>query len=359
VEEPLRRLIEKGKEVGYLTYEDVNTALPEENDDATVDAILLAFQQHGIELIDAAEARERESPSDDVPAEAPSHFRDPALLSLVRDWGIPAIDAIGRRDAAGGLIDGSLLVPRSEAFRAWVTLRTHLDALPNWPVICEYQESYCFSPRDAAPADRQVTVDPEAFRQKARELIAEADRLPAEPWLQKQYWWASDLAGTFAPAVYDPPKPRPAWPSAEDFAWVLDLELMATAMERIGVEHDGPVPSERARPFACIRLAPTPIAWEVFAYWPYGGWNDAPWPAEQLAMVRHWDQKYGAELISRSFGYFEMAVWSPPRKEAAACRLIDETKWFGEENIFRDGNPSKEEQVRRAIERRLWYFWWD
>ena len=114
-----------------------------------------------------------------------------------------------------------------------------------------------------------------------------------------------------------------------------------------------------AYPFVLIHLAPTPVPWKVFAYWPYGGWNEAPWPVEQLTMVRHWYERFGAELISLPGDYFEMAVWYPPCTRAAALRLADESIEFGEETVFGYGDISADERVRRACGCRLWHFWWD
>src|SRR3989449_3470933 len=65
MDEGLKALIESGKEKGYLTYGQVNDYLP---DDAVnpekLDQLLLVLEEHGIELIDEAEAEEREAGPD-------------------------------------------------------------------------------------------------------------------------------------------------------------------------------------------------------------------------------------------------------------------------------------------------------
>ncbi|MCC6418412.1 MAG: RNA polymerase sigma factor RpoD [Gemmataceae bacterium] len=62
LDEGLKTLLEQGKDKGYLTYSQVNDYLP---DDAVnpekLDQLLLVLEEHGIELIDEAEAEERES----------------------------------------------------------------------------------------------------------------------------------------------------------------------------------------------------------------------------------------------------------------------------------------------------------
>src|SRR5205823_43819 len=65
LDEGLKTLLESGKDKGYLTYSQVNDYLP---DDAVnpekLDQLLLVLEEHGIELIDEAEAEEREAGPD-------------------------------------------------------------------------------------------------------------------------------------------------------------------------------------------------------------------------------------------------------------------------------------------------------
>src|SRR6266542_1287555 len=64
LDEGLKTLLESGKEKGYLTYSQVNDYLP---DDAVnpekLDQLLLLLEEQGIELIDEADAEEREQGS--------------------------------------------------------------------------------------------------------------------------------------------------------------------------------------------------------------------------------------------------------------------------------------------------------
>ncbi len=61
LDDSLKTLIESGKEKGYLTYDQVNEFLP---DDAVnpekLDQLLMVLEEQGIELVDEAEAEERE-----------------------------------------------------------------------------------------------------------------------------------------------------------------------------------------------------------------------------------------------------------------------------------------------------------
>src|ERR1700682_5530089 len=57
----LKALIEQGKEKGFLTYDQVNDHLPDDDTNPEkIDQILILLEDQGIELIEEAEAEERE-----------------------------------------------------------------------------------------------------------------------------------------------------------------------------------------------------------------------------------------------------------------------------------------------------------
>lgn len=355
MDERLRPLIEKGKDTGVLHFDEVNAVLPDPVDPEELAAVLDLLERHGIALVD-------EDDGTDPPADAAALLKpelpdgsagddphDADLLALVRGWGIAATDAIALREPGGRLFEGAILVPGMDALRTWVTLRSRVVEFPHWPVVGPAIRTDRFETFADLRSDDGEESDPGACRGRARELIAEAGRLTPEPWLFRHGPRTHPVPYPVAPAVFDPPRPRPAYPRPEDLDWVLVERFMA-------LEH--PL-SQTPYPFVRIGLAPTPVPWEVFAYWPYGGWNEAPWPAEQLVMVRHWHERFGAEPVSIPGDYFEMVVWDPPTSPAAALRLADEQIWFGEETIFAYGDIPDDERVRRAVSRRVWHFWWD
>src|SRR5262245_4425580 len=61
IDEGLKTLLEQGKEKGYLTYGQVNDYLPDNAvNPEKLDQLLVLLEDQGIELIDEAEAEERE-----------------------------------------------------------------------------------------------------------------------------------------------------------------------------------------------------------------------------------------------------------------------------------------------------------
>src|SRR6516165_2054227 len=65
MDEGLKTLIEAGKQKGYLTYSQVNDYLPEDTvDPDKLGHLLTVLEEQGIELIDEAEAEDREAGPD-------------------------------------------------------------------------------------------------------------------------------------------------------------------------------------------------------------------------------------------------------------------------------------------------------
>jgi len=96
----IRLLIERGKQRGYLTYEELNDALPEDTvAPAKIDSILMMLDEMGIDLIEQSEATERDSGKqkgeavedaleEEVPAERTD---DPVRMYLTQMGEIPLL----------------------------------------------------------------------------------------------------------------------------------------------------------------------------------------------------------------------------------------------------------------------------
>ena len=91
-DEVLKALIEKGKQTGSLTYDEVNLALPENADPDRLPELLELLEQHGVSLIDAEEA-------DEVDGEATAGAVEQALLDP------DLVAAAGDTDGDGRHID--------------------------------------------------------------------------------------------------------------------------------------------------------------------------------------------------------------------------------------------------------------
>ena len=67
-------------------------------------------------------------------------------------------------------------------------------------------------------------------------------------------------------------------------------------------------PLERAH----ILVVPAASGAEVPAYLRYGAWNECPRPEFHVAMLRSWQERYGAELISMGADTVELRVKRRP-----------------------------------------------
>ena len=96
VERQIQAIINKGKKQGYLTYEELNDALPDDSvSPDKIDEILMALDEQGIEIIDEAEAekRTREARAEAVEgAEEPAErVDDPVRMYLTQMGEIPLL----------------------------------------------------------------------------------------------------------------------------------------------------------------------------------------------------------------------------------------------------------------------------
>src|SRR5438874_1332225 len=106
-DEAVKALIEKGKETGSLTYDELATALPEGiNDSDRLQDVLELLEKHGIQVIDEADAEEREEApvnlTEELLAEAElptfedtdgdgRHIDDPVRMYLTQMGEIPLL----------------------------------------------------------------------------------------------------------------------------------------------------------------------------------------------------------------------------------------------------------------------------
>ena len=102
---------------------------------------------------------------------------------------------------------------------------------------------------------------------------------------------------------------------------------------------------------------PAKNPWEVFAWLPFGGWNECPQDLEHMAVAKYWFEKYGAVPALAAHGVAEYVLPAPiPRERAMEAALehygycadiVDQS--FETVGALADGLPQST----------VWYFWWD
>jgi hypothetical protein len=353
-------LIQRGRQRGYLTYAEVNEAIPQSLTWTAedIDAFLAILERQGIELLE-----EEPGPGDlqdTDPIETPPverYYRDAQLEQTLRDAGIPFTDLICRRETSGKRFEARLIVPGTEALPSWWKLRGLVPVLGHWPVIVPPQRPdaalfFVLLEDDHPDAATDAVSDPQQDHGRAAQLLASALHVAPDP--RTFHRWHSSGLETLSEAAWQQAcrqQPGPA--------------ILPLPAERYFLGDKTPfrghrdIRTEVPMLFVEIHLTPTAIPWQVFAYRPFGGWNGAPNPEEQLAMQHSWYDRFGAEIVSMCGDWYEMFVARPPRTRAAALTLAREMSGFGEETIFGYADRTIDELIHTVQGSRYWYFWWD
>ena len=117
-------------------------------------------------------------------------------------------------------------------------------------------------------------------------------------------------------------------------------------------------PTERTLPLLLVEI-PVKNPWEVFAYLPFGGWNECPDTPELMAVTKYWFEQYGARPAVITHDALELTVPAPVPKERA-MELAQEQYAFCPD-VVDQGPPDATvgmlaDSLRQS---RAWYFWWD
>ncbi|HET9493555.1 MAG TPA: DUF4253 domain-containing protein [Chloroflexia bacterium] len=111
-------------------------------------------------------------------------------------------------------------------------------------------------------------------------------------------------------------------------------------------------------PVVYVALVPTRVSWQVPAYLKAGGWNYCPVPEEHCAVLRYWEDGYGAEIVGMSFDTFELQVARPPESRESALELAQEQFAYCPD-IVEQGVETIEALAATLLNGRVWLFWWD
>lgn len=103
-------------------------------------------------------------------------------------------------------------------------------------------------------------------------------------------------------------------------------------------------------------LVPAARPADVFLTLGPGAFNDRPGPAETCAVLRSWEDRYGALPLRFSGDTLVVAVRRPPRTMAEAWRAATEMKAFCLDTFT---NGDDEAEVEGLIGELQWSFWWD
>ena len=106
-------------------------------------------------------------------------------------------------------------------------------------------------------------------------------------------------------------------------------------------------------------LAKIPVKnpWEIFAYLPFGNWNDCPDTPDLMAAAKYWFEQYGAVPAAMSHDELEFLLPAPVPKEKAMDTAVELYGFCPDLDQNEDGSIGS---LADALwQSTVWYFWWD
>ena len=108
-----------------------------------------------------------------------------------------------------------------------------------------------------------------------------------------------------------------------------------------------------------VVLAEIPVKhpWEVFAYLPFGGWNECPANEEHMAVAKYWFEKYGAIPALMTHDVLEYSLPAPVSQERAMEVAWEQFTYCSD--IVEQGVGTIGRLADGLTKSHYWYFWWD
>ena len=105
-------------------------------------------------------------------------------------------------------------------------------------------------------------------------------------------------------------------------------------------------------------LARIPVTepWKIFAYLPFGNWNDCPANPELMAISKYWYEEYGAVPGTFTSDQLEYELPAPVPEDRAMEAAIQQYAFCPDMDQNCNGIGSLADTLRQS---RIWYFWWD
>lgn len=259
----------------------------------------------------------------------------------------------------GQTIQG-ITVPGDQALDAWLRLREIAPSEGFWPLLLGAPDelSYLEEAIEDAP-------DAAAILEEGAELyhgfrLAEERRARPEPagpgpviarWIERHPSGGDSASLRSELSAVREPLAARQMPDSET-----PFDASIAPQEGFTVTRD--VLSGAPLPEVVLALLPTPLAYAAPVWLNFGGWNDCPRPAEHVARLRRWQERFGAEVVAVSHDVVELRVLRPPTTPEACVALAHE-HYAHCGDIVHQGFGSLARLAGSLLGARAWYFWWD
>ena len=101
---------------------------------------------------------------------------------------------------------------------------------------------------------------------------------------------------------------------------------------------------------------PVKNPWEIFAWLPFGGWNECPDTLELMAVTKYWYEKHGAVPAVMTHDTLDFDVPKPVEKKEAKQLALEQYAWDQDVMDVSDFAEMLADCLTKATK---WYFWWD
>lgn len=107
-----------------------------------------------------------------------------------------------------------------------------------------------------------------------------------------------------------------------------------------------------------VLLMPVDASWQIPCLLDFGAWNAYPSPAVHSAILRHWHERYGADLLAMSFDTVDIAITRPPTTRPEARRAALEFEMYNE-GAYDEYGSSLNDVAAGLLGADVWLAWWD
>lgn len=108
-----------------------------------------------------------------------------------------------------------------------------------------------------------------------------------------------------------------------------------------------------------VALVDAEQGWQVPTLLNYGFWNDCPEPAVHGAVLRHWNDRYGAELVCMDHASLELVMSRPPWTRLEALAFAGEYAGYCSDGMDLYQAEGLPDLAACLINAGVVHFWWD
>lgn len=218
-----------------------------------------------------------------------------------------------------------------EPMKCWSAVRNLFDEMHHWPLLTDSQETL-------EEFEAQI-VDglPSNYTEEQRRDWAWVKGLP-EDWRE---WVARGEVLSFE-----------RWLESEEENQPIEEELEGKWKQHNNLVVD-PIAARIKSPL--MLLFPVEKSWHIPGLLRYGNWNACPSPDVQVAAMKYWNERYGAELVSLTQDTAEFKCERPPATKEDSIKLAVQHFYYCSDTA----PDSILYSASRLKDSTFWSFWWD